>query len=668
MRLHLQVLVLFCLLILPAQSALKEELAKLERSKSGKIVAAQNDGQRELRTGVEASVVFRSAKERGFRGANGDNLLMTYRAPSSSGSAAASNDSTASATSPDRSLQPPLKLLTASFWGTAEDDDIQGPPKPRWHRLSRGQRRRGGERFSRRRGGESVRRAHGAIQVWAGVRRAFVPRPQPSAPLRGTRRGYRDFHDSGGEWERRVCQRLCGRRTGTLAERQAVVAAEVSARDRGAAHPGRPDARSQRADGQRPHRGAARTGPARAPCVLRFSPDLQSITAGTYLEGWQQVWDKDRVKTIRPREMFPKEYFWQPTSLGLFKSGDIAVGHDGGYFRLLTDKDRQLAGTNTALLSKLAFYDCSDWVSRLSPDLSKRVWRQAIQTPPVNADAARRVRDWPLPHYSSPRTHRMRLDRDENILLCGWSATHTAKEPWWSPYLWKLDATSGQPVAEFYEYDPMSGADNRMHGTVADTALATVAFDGDGNLLAGLFADGGNTVMGWSPQAVLGQKFEGPIKNDVGVKLVHWWGMIHRLDAKTGEGLGGARLASKGQGAAGPAWVVDLASLPGNQVLALGRCNLDFPWSTDAWHRGDPAENPTAFLRVYSREFDLLFSTALPGVVPFEIVPLRDNRFLITGQARNPTAPVKNALFGKSCGKADGFFCVVEASSQPTPK
>jgi hypothetical protein len=137
--------------------------------------------------------------------------------------------------------------------------------------------------------------------------------------------------------------------------------------------------------------------------------------------------------------------------------------------------------------------------------------------------------------------------------------------------------------------------------------------------------------------------------------------MIHRVDAKTGEGLGGARLASKGAGAAGPAWTVDLASLPGGNVLALGRCNLDFAWSTNAWHRAAVDENPAAFLRVYSREFELRFSTALPGVVPFELVPLTGNRFLVTGQAKTTNAPVRDALFAAPRGKADGFFCVVEA-------
>lgn len=261
----------------------------------------------------------------------------------------------------------------------------------------------------------------------------------------------------------------------------------------------------------------------------------------------------------------------------------------------------------------------------------------------------------------------MRLDLEGNVFLCGWSATYTAKEPWWSPYLWKLDGGSGQVLAKYYDYDPMSGADHRMNGTVADTAIPTFAFDGDGNLLVSLFADGGNTVMGWSPQAVLGKRFEGVLKNNVGVKLVHWWGMIHRVSTQTREGLGGVRLASQGQGAAGPAWVVDLASLPENQVLAVGRCNLDFPWSDNAWHRAAMDENPAAFLRVYDRDFELLFSTALPGVVPFETVPLTGRRFLITGQAKNPTAPVAKALIGQPLGKADGWFAVVQAVEQGTP-
>jgi hypothetical protein len=397
-----------------------------------------------------------------------------------------------------------------------------------------------------------------------------------------------------------------------------------------------------------------------APCVLRLTPDLQTLQAGTYLEGWQQVWDKVRVKVIKPREMFPTEYFWQPTSTALLKSGDVVVCHDGGYFRLLTEKDRKLAGDNEDVYSRLAFYDCCDYVSRLSPDLSKRVWQKSIYTPAVKVETAQQVRGgWPLPHYSSPRTARMRLDRDENIYLAGWSASATAKEPWWAPYIWKLKADDGSLVWKAYEYDPMSGADNRLNGTVADTAIGTVALDAEQNLLVSLYSDGGNTVMGWSPQAELGKRFEGPIQNNVGVKLVHWWGMVHRVNAQTREGVGGVRMATKGKGAAGPAWVVDLAALPGNDVLAVGRCNLDTNWSADAWNQGDFEENPMAFLRVYSGEFQLTFSTALPGVVPFEIVPLPENRFLIVGRADRETAPQKDPLLKGVRGKSDGWYAVV---------
>ena len=137
-------------------------------------------------------------------------------------------------------------------------------------------------------------------------------------------------------------------------------------------------------------------------------------------------------------------------------------------------------------------------------------------------------------------------------MLCGWSASATSKEPWWSPYLYRLDSHSGKVVQKLYEYDPMSGGDNRMGGTVADTAMLTVAPEGNGNLLVALLADGGNSVMGFSPRGD-GSRFETPVKGKgFTVKLVHWWGQVHRVDAAAGRGLGGAHVGPWG-------WVVDLA-------------------------------------------------------------------------------------------------------------
>ena len=179
-----------------------------------------------------------------------------------------------------------------------------------------------------------------------------------------------------------------------------------------------------------------------------MSADLQKLECGTYLEGWQQVWDKKRVAKPQ-REMLGgyQEYFWQPTATALLASGDVLVCHDGGYFRMPGDKDRDLAKGDAKLLDRLTFYDTCDYVSRLSADLTQRAWKKPIYTPPVDPEAARKVKDgWPLDHYSSPRTHRMRLDKNENVYLCGWSASATSKEPWWSPYLYKLDPKGGEVV------------------------------------------------------------------------------------------------------------------------------------------------------------------------------------------------------------------------------
>jgi hypothetical protein len=451
-----------------------------------------------------------------------------------------------------------------------------------------------------------------------------------------------------------------------------------------------------------------------APCVLRFSPDLKTLQNGTYLEGWQQIWDKHRVVAGKPvHKTFPPEYFWQPTDLGLLKSGDVVVSHDGGYFRRLTDKDRQLAQETAerlvqenpnpppgkagepapdqatrlamyraAMLRRLPFYDVCDWMSRLSPDLTKRVWRKAIYTPATDPETAKRLKDgWPFAYLSNPRACRMRLDKDENIYLAGWSASATKSESYWDPYLWKLDPKDGNLIWKAYEYDPMGGKDNRINGNVADTAVLTVALDQDQNVLACLISDGGNTVMGGTPKAELGKAFEGPFKGMGGGGLTHFHGRIVRFDAQTREGLAGARTGRV-------AWTVDVAALPQKHVLALGRCNFGVEWSADAWQKSDPNENPTGYLRVYSPDFDLLYSTALRGVVPYEIIPLAEKRFLIVGESKgtlskvkwnedktyelaqeaNPgLAPVKNALQAKPQGKNDGYLMIVEWK-EPAPK
>jgi hypothetical protein len=129
-----------------------------------------------------------------------------------------------------------------------------------------------------------------------------------------------------------------------------------------------------------------------------------------------------------------------------------------------------------------------------------------------------------------------------------------------------------------------------MGGTVADTAVWSLNLDENGDVLVALGADGGNSVIGLSPQGQLGKRFEGEITGGhLGIKLVHFWGMLHRFDAETRVGLGGTRYASRSpDGPAGPGWVIDVGSLPGNEVIALGRHNFKLAFTDDAWCENDP--------------------------------------------------------------------------------
>src|ERR1043165_6823798 len=394
------------------------------------------------------------------------------------------------------------------------------------------------------------------------------------------------------------------------------------------------------------------------PCVLKLSRDLAALDGGTYLEGWQQVWDKDRVAKLgKEIQGHFQEYYWQPTHLALLNDGDVIVCHDGGYFRMWTQKDRELAQGDDKLFDRFTFYDQCDYLSRLSPDLSQRRWTQKIITPPVDPAVAKHVKEgWPLPHYSNPRTQRMRLDKDEFVYLCGWSASATSKEPYWSPYLGKVAPKSGAPVWKRYEYDPMSGGGNRMGGQVSDTDVVSLTLDDEGNILASLMADGGNTVMEWSPTSNATQhtNFEAKQKGSgFGVKLVHWWGQIHRIDKDTQRGLGGARIGPWG-------WCVDMAPLPNKGVLAVGRYNADFKFTTDTWWTTGELKNPNAFLRVYSQDFDQLFSTAITGVVPFELTRISETRYAWVGRADDAIAPTKDALNPKHLGKTDGYLMILD--------
>jgi hypothetical protein len=160
--------------------------------------------------------------------------------------------------------------------------------------------------------------------------------------------------------------------------------------------------------------------------------------------------------------------------------------------------------------------------------------------------------------------------------------------------------------------------------------------------------------MGWGPLGNQGKRMSGPVSGPgLGKSPAHFWGQVHRVDGKTLDGLGGAR--------SGPwAWTIDVAGLPGKHFLALGRWNAPLPWTANAWWTSAEQPNPNAFLRVVGPDYNTVFWTAIPGVRPYELVPIGADRYLLAGFADKGGAPLKGSLVPGALGGEDAFFAIVK--------
>ena len=65
-------------------------------------------------------------------------------------------------------------------------------------------------------------------------------------------------------------------------------------------------------------------------------------------------------------------------------------------------------------------------------------------------------------------------------------------------------------------------------------------------------------------------------------------------------------------------------------------------------------------MRVYSPGFGLEYSTALPGVVPFEMCRVGANRYVLVGRAEGGVSPVKDAPYPEPSGKTAGYLLVLD--------
>ncbi|MEI7766777.1 MAG: hypothetical protein WCJ97_04985 [Phycisphaerae bacterium] len=384
------------------------------------------------------------------------------------------------------------------------------------------------------------------------------------------------------------------------------------------------------------------------PFVAQVNKEMTKVIAATYLEGWQSLWHV-------PQPL--NEDVWQPVGLAVLTSGDVVVGHDGGY--QTTPPAGRKAGPEE-------FFHQPDHLSRLSADLKLRRWTQTIYTPPVPAANAGIIlgQPWPFATLGNTRMLRLRVDARDNIYACGWSPTQTMKEPWWSPWLHRYDA-NGKLVWTAYEFDPTSGG-GRLNGLVSDSAIMSVALDPDGQVLITSGGDGGNSVLSKDPRDYnKPASLRGGVWGFRGRTL--FWGTVARLDA-TSRGLqGGEHIAGFNQSQLSPAWGTDIVGLPHGQVLAVGRNQSGFDTSKDAWYSG-----PGAWLRLYKPNFETRFATSIPQT-NFVMAERYQDRVVVIGMSgqnqlprkrdrvvQTEMPPLVRPVQNKLSGTTDGYLMLLK--------
>lgn len=368
------------------------------------------------------------------------------------------------------------------------------------------------------------------------------------------------------------------------------------------------------------------------PLVLRFSVQLDSLLGGTFLEGHHYAWN-----IAMPRY----EEEWTPADIALLPAGDLVVLHDGG--------------------APVHHYYAPDYVSRLSADLARRAWRFEIYHPRIEPlDKIRQreeqFRQWQVPVLGQIRALRMRGDGKGHVYVGGWSVSMTAHEPWWCPFLWKLDE-NGKLLWQAYSFDPMGGEGNRMGGLVSDSAIRSMAVDEQGNLLVAGISDGGNTVLRRDPRDYT-RGVENWKHGFGGMRgRVLYVGHAMKLDARSAALKVGTMLGSYGERGYQAAWAVDVAGLPGGRALLVGRHHQNYPDTPDAWF---PSTSPQGmFIKVLDRDFAGRFSVNLADAIPYGVAA-RNGRCVVVGMSESDATPLHDPIQAKRAGGLDGYLVVAD--------
>jgi hypothetical protein len=275
--------------------------------------------------------------------------------------------------------------------------------------------------------------------------------------------------------------------------------------------------------------------------------------------------------------------------------------------------------------------------------------------------------------------------KDDGLWFGGDNNTHTGREPWRRPFMYKID-NNGNWQKQLWGWDPkVVGSDK--YRLVSDSAIRGLDFDKNKDIFVIGWSDGGNSVFTRQSDN-LDEKIEkekwGFIESMWGLKGAKSIGYIMKLDKETHKVKNITYWVAflKGKNEPNSLQIKDLSVLEDGKVAVVGGSAYAVIPTPDAWQYTYLNVEPGSYFvgggyfTIFSDDLkNLYFSTVLPYVDGSSLrLSSFKNKILITGivsenlayegdylEDRKPKKPfLKNALQDEYKGNNDGYVIVVE--------
>jgi hypothetical protein len=270
---------------------------------------------------------------------------------------------------------------------------------------------------------------------------------------------------------------------------------------------------------------------------------------------------------------------------------------------------------------------------------------------------------------------------DGSAFFGGDRNTHTGKEPWRQPYLYKVDP-QGEKLWKIWEWPSKAlrdGTTEGLQGLVADSSARAMDVGPGGDLYVGCWSDGGNSVLTRQPTDATKGVSEAPFRFDgSGMKGANSLAHVLRIDGKTLEARWHALWVSyfpanfgdpKKAGSPNGARIRQLRVCPNGAVAIAGSAASVLVQTPGAFYSypGDGRGYGGDCVVVFDPEFStLLFSSYLPGCENASICPTAKGLVVVSrskgqdGEKEPTKSPAVNAIQAEKKGEWNAHILLLE--------